>query len=92
VPERERKRRPKKEAEQPQEEVEAAVDAEAQRLKEEVDAMLDEIDAVLEENAEEFVKGYIQKGGQAVRVFIDAVKEGFYAPLRPLWRITPRGL
>ncbi|MFM8999969.1 MAG: ubiquitin-like protein Pup [Actinomycetota bacterium] len=33
-------------------------------LKEEMDAILDEIDAVLEENAEEFVKGYVQKGGQ----------------------------
>lgn len=29
-----------------------------------VDDLLDEIDSVLEENAEEFVKGYIQKGGQ----------------------------
>lgn len=28
------------------------------------DSLLDEIDAILEENAEEFVKGYIQKGGQ----------------------------
>ncbi len=35
-----------------------------QELKDEMDALLDEIDAVLEENAEEFVKGYIQKGGQ----------------------------
>jgi ubiquitin-like protein Pup len=26
--------------------------------------MLDEIDSVLEENAEEFVRGYVQKGGQ----------------------------
>lgn len=29
-----------------------------------IDSILDEIDDVLEENAEEFVKGYIQKGGQ----------------------------
>ncbi|MFM1986699.1 MAG: Pup-like protein [Actinomycetota bacterium] len=29
-----------------------------------VDSVLDEIDAVLEKNAEEFVKGFIQKGGQ----------------------------
>jgi prokaryotic ubiquitin-like protein Pup len=29
-----------------------------------IDGILDEIDGVLEENAEEFVKGYIQKGGQ----------------------------
>jgi len=31
---------------------------------EEVDALLDEIDDVLETNAEEFVKGFVQKGGQ----------------------------
>jgi ubiquitin-like protein Pup len=30
----------------------------------EVDDLLDEIDEVLEENAEEFVKNYVQKGGQ----------------------------
>jgi prokaryotic ubiquitin-like protein Pup len=35
-----------------------------QELKDEMDALLDEIDAVLEENAEEFVKGYVQKGGE----------------------------
>ncbi len=29
-----------------------------------VDAILDEIDDVLESNAEEFVKGFVQKGGQ----------------------------
>lgn len=28
------------------------------------DALLDEIDAVLETNAEEFVRGFVQKGGQ----------------------------
>jgi ubiquitin-like protein Pup len=33
-------------------------------LKEEMDDILDEIDSVLEENAEEFVKSYVQKGGQ----------------------------
>ncbi len=43
--------------------VEAVVDAK-QDLKDEMDALLDEIDAVLEENAEEFVKGYVQKGGE----------------------------
>lgn len=31
---------------------------------EEVDDLLDEIDTVLEENAEEFVRNYVQKGGQ----------------------------
>jgi len=30
----------------------------------EVDALLDEIDEVLEENAEDFVKSFVQKGGQ----------------------------
>ena len=29
-----------------------------------IDSVLDQIDAVLEKNAEEFVKGFIQKGGQ----------------------------
>jgi ubiquitin-like protein Pup len=29
-----------------------------------VDSILDEIDEVLEENAEEFVRGFVQKGGQ----------------------------
>jgi len=33
-------------------------------LKSELDDLLDEIDEVLETNAEEFVKSYIQKGGQ----------------------------
>ena len=36
----------------------------AEDLKEEMDEILDEIDAVLEENAEEFVKSYVQKGGE----------------------------
>lgn len=31
---------------------------------EEIDDLLDEIDSVLEENAEDFVKNYVQKGGQ----------------------------
>jgi ubiquitin-like protein Pup len=49
-------------------EVEASVDTEtAERRKEmgdDVDALLDEIDEVLEENSEEFVRAYVQKGGQ----------------------------
>lgn len=31
---------------------------------EDIDSVLDEIDGVLESNAEEFVKGFVQKGGQ----------------------------
>ena len=34
------------------------------KIKADLDDLLDEIDDVLEENAEEFVKSYIQKGGQ----------------------------
>ncbi len=36
----------------------------AAELKDEMDDILDEIDSVLEENAEEFVKSYVQKGGE----------------------------
>ena len=35
-----------------------------EKLKADMDDLLDEIDEVLETNAEEFVKSYIQKGGQ----------------------------
>ena len=41
---------------------EAAANKEA--LNDDVDSILDEIDEVLEENAEEFVRGFVQKGGQ----------------------------
>ncbi|NNN20761.1 MAG: ubiquitin-like protein Pup [Acidimicrobiales bacterium] len=34
------------------------------KLKAEMDDLLDEIDEVLEDNAEEFVRNYVQKGGQ----------------------------
>jgi ubiquitin-like protein Pup len=33
-------------------------------LLDDVDGLLEEIDQVLEVNAEEFVRGYVQKGGQ----------------------------
>ena len=36
----------------------------AQTSGAEVDDLLDEIDSVLEENSEEFVRGFVQKGGQ----------------------------
>jgi prokaryotic ubiquitin-like protein Pup len=35
-----------------------------EQLDEDIDAMLDEIDDVLETNAEDFVKSFIQKGGE----------------------------
>lgn len=34
------------------------------KLTDDVDSLLDEIDGVLEENAEDFVRSYVQKGGQ----------------------------
>jgi ubiquitin-like protein Pup len=33
-------------------------------LKGDMDDLMEEIDAVLEENAEEFVKAYVQRGGE----------------------------
>lgn len=50
------------------EEVEAQTSSDVQerheKLTDDVDAILDEIDEVLEENAEEFVRSYVQKGGE----------------------------
>ena len=34
------------------------------KLTDDVDALLDDIDEALEENAEDFVRAYVQKGGQ----------------------------
>ncbi len=36
----------------------------ARPMLDDVDGLLDEIDEVLESNAEEFVRGYVQKGGE----------------------------
>ncbi len=41
-----------------------AVAAKGKKLKDEMDRLVDEIDDVLEENAEEFVKSYVQRGGE----------------------------
>jgi len=41
-----------------------AVTETGEKLKAELDDLLDEIDEVLETNAEDFVKSYVQKGGQ----------------------------
>ncbi len=38
--------------------------AQSRPLLDDVDGLLEEIDQVLEVNAEEFVRGYVQKGGQ----------------------------
>jgi prokaryotic ubiquitin-like protein Pup len=38
--------------------------ADGQEVTDQIDDLLEEIDSVLEENAEEFVKNYVQKGGE----------------------------
>lgn len=49
-------------------EVEATASQDVQerneKLSDDVDSLLDEIDDVLEENAEDFVRSFVQKGGQ----------------------------
>ena len=40
------------------------VSEKGEKIKAELDELLDEIDEVLEDNAEEFVRSYVQKGGQ----------------------------
>ncbi len=62
--EREQKR--KQSTNRADEVVEAAPSSTKQgdKLKAELDELLDEIDEVLEDNAEEFVRSYVQKGGQ----------------------------
>lgn len=41
-----------------------ATSARRNELHADIDNVLDEIDSVLESNAEEFVRGFVQKGGQ----------------------------
>ena len=64
MPEQQRRQRPA-----PTERVEETEDLPAtsergEKLKGELDDLLDEIDEVLEINAEDFVKSYVQKGGE----------------------------
>jgi ubiquitin-like protein Pup len=42
----------------------AQVSETGKRLKADMDTLMDEIDGALEENAEEFLKCYVQRGGQ----------------------------
>ena len=65
MPEREQKKR--QPAQREQETVEEAAPApskQGEKIKAELDELLDEIDEVLEENAEDFVRNYVQKDGQ----------------------------
>ena len=59
-----RKNREEDEVEQTSDETSSDVQDRVGKLTDDVDSLLDEIDDVLEENAEEFVKSYVQKGGQ----------------------------
>lgn len=63
--ERERKRKPAPAREVDEvDDVAPANSEQGEKIKAELDELLDEIDEVLEENAEDFVRSYVQKGGQ----------------------------
>lgn len=64
MPEREQKKKPTPQRREETVEEEPASTETGDKLKAEMDDLLDEIDDVLETNAEDFVKSYIQKGGQ----------------------------
>jgi ubiquitin-like protein Pup len=59
-----KKKATKKGEEETDEEVVPASSEKGEKLKAEMDDLLDEIDEVLEVNAEDFVRSYVQKGGQ----------------------------
>jgi ubiquitin-like protein Pup len=59
----EQKRAKKKPSTDPEAEV-ATPTKQTKKDTSEIDKLIDEIDSVLEENAEEFVRSYVQKGGQ----------------------------
>lgn len=61
--EREQIRKPAPERETTTEQAPATSER-GEELKAELDDLLDEIDEVLETNAEDFVKSYVQKGGE----------------------------
>ncbi|MEX0826512.1 MAG: ubiquitin-like protein Pup [Acidimicrobiia bacterium] len=62
--EQERKQTRRDGSDQEVEQEEPASTEVGEELTGKIDDLLDEIDSVLEENAEEFVKNYVQKGGQ----------------------------
>ena len=62
--ERELKKRPQTTRDEEVVEEPAPTSDKGEKLKAELDDLLDEIDEVLEDNAEEFVRNYVQKGGQ----------------------------
>jgi ubiquitin-like protein Pup len=64
--EQERKAKRAPEPQQPEEapKPNTAIAAKGKVLKKSLDEVLDDIDEVLEDNAEEFVKSYVQRGGE----------------------------
>ena len=67
----------------PNEDSDTSIDEEAvstnqanSELANELDGLLDEIDSVLETNAEEFVKSYVQKGGQQLPRLLAGIIKG----------------
>jgi len=59
-------RHPQKEEKKAETEVKANPNTieKGEKLKKDIDDVLDKIDDILEENAEEFVTNYVQKGGE----------------------------
>lgn len=62
--EREQKRKPAPAREAEEVEEAPAKSESGEKIKAELDELLDEIDDVLESNAEDFVRSYVQKGGE----------------------------
>jgi prokaryotic ubiquitin-like protein Pup len=62
--EREQKKKPAPAREDEVVEETPATNEQGEKIKAELDDLLDEIDEVLESNAEDFVKSYVQKGGE----------------------------
>lgn len=65
--EQEKEKKHRKDTSPPEEEGSGAnpeVAKKGKKIKEDLDKLLDEIDDILEENAEEFVKSYVQRGGE----------------------------
>lgn len=64
MPAREQKQKPVPRQRETEEVAAGAPSKQGEKIREELDELLDEIDSVLEENAEEFVRNYVQKGGE----------------------------
>lgn len=63
--EQERKvKRPKDPPKGDEAQAKATLAEKGKELKERMDEVIDEIDEVLEENSEEFVRNYVQRGGE----------------------------